>query len=397
MAVDTRKPRILMVLESVYPTSGGGGAENQVRTLANYFTADGSHVAIVTPMTPDSTAREWDTIDGIDVRRIPYPRVRMFGGLVLSVRLIWHLLTQRRNYDVIHAHIAHNMAAISALMGRLLGKTVVVKFTGWMELETGVLAPHRNGLVSVFRRFALRRAHHVQATSHAIRRRLLERGFRERRVHVIPNAVDMKRFSAANDEDMRRSDVMPLTGIYSGRFVPVKALDILLDAWIAAFPPDAPVRLLLVGDGELKAELEDRIRKAGRTVQIQLPGPQNAVETLLSQADFGVLVSLHEGLSNTLLEYMAAGLPVLGTRISGTEDLIENGTHGWLVPPGDKAALVECLRDIARIDRPQIHAMGRVARERVRWYASIETVTQQLEQLYQSGNYGPSPRGARST
>ena len=68
---------------------------------------------------------------------------------------------------------------------------------------------------------------------------------------------------------------------------------------------------------------------------MQFVGPSSDVQRYLAMAHFGVLASLHEGLSNTLLEYMAAGLPVLGSRVSGTEDFVVAGHTGWLFPPGD--------------------------------------------------------------
>lgn len=394
------KTRLLMVLESVYPTTGGGGAENQVRTLCAHFSQKGRQVRIVVPMSPGGPMSEWDQVDETRLRRIPYPRIRLLGGLFLNMRLAWHLVSHRHDFDVIHAHIAHNMAATCSIVGRMLGKKVIIKFTGWMELEAGVLAPSRRGPMEFLRRFALRRANYVQATSTAIRKRLLEHGFKADRVHVIPNAVDLQRFHPRHSKSLEQQgeeEGKRLTAIYTGRLVSVKSLQLLLEAWFRAFPVDAPVALLMIGEGELHPALEKLIDEHGRGEQVRLLGPRANVEEYLQNADFGVLVSIHEGLSNALLEYMAAGLPVLGTRISGNEDLIIEGVTGWLVPPGDMGAVRAALSSILETDRSRIEQMGDAAREKVSQYAGIEVVTGLLEQLYQPGHAAGSTRSSRTT
>jgi glycosyltransferase involved in cell wall biosynthesis len=400
MLAEPTEARLLMVLESVYPTTGGGGAENQVRTLCAHFSRKGRQVRIVVPMSPGGSMSEWDRIDGTRLRRIPYPRIRLLGGIFLNMRLAWHLVSHRREYDVIHAHIAHNMAATCSIVGRLLGKKVIIKFTGWMELEAGVLASSRRGPMEFIRRFALRRANYVQATSTAIRKRLMEHGFRSDRIHVIPNAVDTQRFHPRDSEHSQpRSgeEKERLTAIYTGRLVPVKSLQLLLEAWFLAFPADAPVALIMIGEGELHPVLEQYISVHGREGQVRLLGAKANVEQYLQQADFGVLVSIHEGLSNALLEYMAAGLPVLGTRISGNEDLIREDVTGWLVPPGEMSAVRNALSAILQTDPSKIERMGEAAREAVSQYAAIEVVTELLELLYQPGQLASSPRGSRTT
>jgi len=142
------------------------------------------------------------------------------------------------------------------------------------------------------------------------------------------------------------------------------------------------VRLLLVGDGQMREELARRIADAGREDQVHLLGPQADVGAFLMQADVAILPSLHEGLSNSLLEYMAAAMPVLGTRVSGTSDFIEPGRNGWLVEPGDRAALSACLRMLANTDRERLQAMGKAARRRVASRARIEAVVGRLAALY---------------
>lgn len=378
MPENSGRPRLLMVLESAFPTPGGGGAESQVETLSRHMRERGMNVRVIVPMTPYGPQREHELMHDVPVWRIRYPQLRVLGGIVMLGKLAVHLVRERRRYDVIHVHIAHNMAALCAVLGRLLNKTVVVKITGPLELVNGVVEPgSRLNPVKWLRRTAIKRAHFIQAISEHIRRRLIAAGFADARVKRVPNAVDLSRLQA---QRATREDV--LTGIYTGRLVPQKALNDLLDAWFRAFDPDAPVKLLMVGEGEQRAMLKSRIHAAGRAHQVKLLGGRRRIERFLARADFGVLVSVDEGLSNTLLEYMAAGLPVLGTRISGTVDLVEPDRCGWLVDCHDVPAIAACLAHIGELGTARLHSMGELAASRVRQYASVEAVIERLCQLY---------------
>lgn len=377
--------RILMVLEcNTFPSEGGGGAENQVRTLCRWLLGHGVPVSIAVPLTRDSPQREHDTVDGATVWRIRYPRIRWLGGLVMLTRLALYLIRHRGDYDVVHAHIAHNMATVSCIVGRMLGKTVIVKLTGWTEFEHGILTAGPGTLLRRLRRAALKRASFIQATSREIRDRLLENGFDHEAIRVIPNAVDLARFRPL-EPDMPGFNARAegtLTAIYTGRLVPEKGLRDLVTAWGMAFPASRDVSLLIVGDGEMRDELHKMVTGLGRERQIHLLGGRHYLERLLPHAHFGILPSHYEGLSNTLLEYMACALPVLGTRVSGTVDLIQEGQSGWLVDAGDVHAMAHHLAHIGRMERSDLARMGRAARRRVAARAGIESVMARLAPLY---------------
>jgi len=371
-----------MILESCFPTEGGGGAEGQVRTLSGYLRQCGVPVTIVVPMVPHGLQREHDEVDGVPVWRIPYPRIRKLGGFVMMARFAWFLFRNRRNYEVIHAHIANNLAVMSSLAGRALGKTVIVKMTGSLELAQGILDSGTKNLALSLKRGALKRANYFQATSSEIQERLLENGFHADRVKVIPNAVDVDRFADAARN--RKADAPhPRTAVYVGRLEPDKGTDVLVDAWIEAFGKREGIQLLLVGEGGQRNLLEQMISEHGREQDIRLLGPQVDVGPFLASADFAVLPSRYEGLSNALLEYMAAGLPVLGTRVSGTVDYIEQGRCGWLVDSDNKAQLVTQLRYIANLDMETLQKLGAQARHYVVARARIDNVVAQLAGLYE--------------
>lgn len=367
--------RILMVLESLFP-AGQGGAEGQVATLGAHFTRLGHRVSVVVPRLPQGSPRATARLGRIAIARIAYPHRRGLGSIVLLLKLAWMLVARRRKYDVIHAHIAHRMAAVACLVGPLLGKRVVVKVSGWWEIEKGVLR-ERGGPGDRIARAALRRADAFQCISRRIAESLIAIGIPRERVHLVPNAVDVARFGAqprpARNGRMR-------TAVFVGRLVREKNLSTLFRAF--ALAGAIPLRLQLVGEGKLRALLESQAAALGYHDRIEFLGRSDRVEEALARADFGVLPSLIEGLSNTLLESMAVGLPVVASRVSGSEDFVRDGENGWLFEPLDAPRLAELLREAATIPRERLDAMGAQARADVRAAAGLEIVGQRLLALY---------------
>ncbi|MCM2326651.1 MAG: asparagine synthase-related protein [Lysobacter sp.] len=390
-----RAPRVLMVLEATFPRQGGGGAESQVQTIGASLVREGVLVRVVVPMVPGGSRQERQDLQGIEVVRLRYPNVRYVGPAIMLAKLAWKLVRKRRQYDVVHCHIAHNMTAVGVLVGRLLGKRVLVKLTGSHEMVGGILDPHP-GAASRIRRLAIRNATLFQATSTRIRGLLAERGFDPSRVLVIPNGVDVGRFLATGRDEALRQRLLggaSLLGIFVGRLSPEKGLDVLLEAWGEAFGRKGDARLVLVGEGPERDALGSLAARLGIGGQVVFAGHCGDVERYLAAADFGLLTSFAEGLSNALLEYMAAGLPVVGSRVSGTEDFVAHGENGWLFEPGSREGLAGCLADAASAGGERLRRMGEAARARIVASASREAITRRLIEAYGISPGTPAERG----
>jgi glycosyltransferase involved in cell wall biosynthesis len=377
--------KILMVLESVFPSGSGGGAEGQVLTLGRYLRAHGIEVEVVVPCVAHGPQQLSDAIDGLAITRIAYPRVAKLGGLVLGARLASLLLARRRSYGAVHVHVANNMAAVCSLIAVLTKRTTIVKPTGSFETENGILASHRRDVIIRVRRWAIRRATYYQAISRRTATALSECGFDPSRVRYIPNGVDTNPRPTPTARDAVRRELgihAALVGVFTGRLVREKALDFFVDGWARAIPPQAPVVLLIVGDGPLADELKGRVQRLSIQSQVRFLGHHADVWPLLEASDFAVLPSSAEGLSNSLLEYMAAGLPILGSRVSGTEDLVQPGENGWLFTSHDEADLGRCLRELASTPPTVLREMGRRSRDSVAKVASVPVVVSRLAELY---------------
>lgn len=374
---------VVMILEATFPVYGGGGAESQVLTLGKCLHSRGVRVGVVVPMVPGGRQIERELIDNLDVSRIPYPKVRLLGGLMMLTKLAALLFFRRSQYSFIHAHIASNMAAVSALMGALLGKPVLIKLTGLKEMVGGILDPNP-GLAARIRKWAMRGAT-FQATSARIRQLLLDSGFDASQVIQLPNGVDVNRFiRVGRDATLRRElcGSASLVGVFVGRLAPEKGHETLFEAWANAFAHDANVKLVLVGDGPQRRALHVLAEKLGIAEQVVFAGHTDNVAKFLGIADFGLLTSLVEGLSNSLLEYMASGLAVVGSRVSGTEDFVIRGETGWLFEPGEAAALASALVSVGATDIADLREMGDRAQRLIILKASLEAVTSELMSLY---------------
>ncbi len=166
-----------------------------------------------------------------------------------------------------------------------------------------------------------------------------------------------------------------------GRLEEQKGHGYLLEAVpaMAAAIPD--LQVLLVGDGRLRQALERRCRELAVEERVHFLGTRRDLALLYRAMDVFVLPSLWEGLPLALLKAMAAGLPVVATRVSGVEEVIVEGVNGRLVPPGQPGELAQAIIELAA--RPDLWPrLGQAARETVAASYSLEAMVAQLQDLY---------------
>ncbi len=153
--------------------------------------------------------------------------------------------------------------------------------------------------------------------------------------------------------------------MWVGRFEPVKNPLLALEGFarLCAAERSQEARLVMVGAGSLETALRTRIAELGLGARIWLPGARDDMPALLGAADIYLLTSLNEGISNTILEAMASGLPVVATDVGGNPELVTPGESGELVPPTDAAAMADSLlRYVTDVAQRQAH--GRAGRLR---------------------------------
>jgi L-malate glycosyltransferase len=374
---DTSRLHVLMILDSSYPPLQGGGTEAQVRTLARGLRRRGHRVTVFAPVMPPAGDRLIARVDGTPAFRLPFPNVQVIGGLWLMLRLALFLFSRRHRYDVWHVHSPRRLGAVAALLGSWLrGPQVVVKVASATELETGTLSP-KPSLVGRFQYFCLKRANAWQAISQRIGRGIAARGIPAERIAAVPNACDVTRFKPST-----RSNEGPVRFLFVGRLIRCKNLPRLLDAFAQMLQTHPHAQLRIVGGGPQDAALRKHAARLALGDRVEFTGHRSDVEALIADADVGVLPSLVEGLSNTLLECMASGLPMVASRISGSEDMVKPGINGWLFDPEDTEGLVAALKAAAEQTVAERRGYGMQARATVEQTCCLDSVLDRVLTLY---------------
>ena len=204
------------------------------------------------------------------------------------------------------------------------------------------------------------------------------------KVVVIHNGVEIPLLPPDTREQARLELGLPQDALVCGavsRLDPVKGIDVLILAFAQVLASHAAY-LVIVGEGPERQHLESVAQESGVSDRVIWAGYRADVPQQLPAFDVFVQPSLHEGLPNTVLEAMAAGLPVVATAVGGTPELVVNGKTGLLVPPGDPAALVGAIT--ALLENPEARgSMGQAGRRRVKQRFTVEEMVQKIEQLYE--------------
>jgi glycosyltransferase involved in cell wall biosynthesis len=308
-----------------------------------------------------------------------YPKGGMDSpaGLYQLLRLSWFL--RRKKFDVVHTHdLWSNLLGVPA--ARLAGVHAIVssrrdlahfdwyqgKRRGWLRriqnLGGAVLAnatPIRDALIA-------------------------EDGFAPEKLRVIHNGVDIKRFQKSGSD---RDQMFPEAG--NGKLIVLVGnmhTDVKGHPWLIAAAPAVvqefpAARFVLVGDGEQRSRFEQQVASLGLQQNFLFLGRRADIPKILGCCDIAVLPSRAEGLPNAVLEYTAAGLPVIASRVGGNAELIDDGETGLLVPPEDSSALSSALLKLLR-DPGLAQRIAQGGHESTVRNFSFERLVGEVDELY---------------
>src|SRR5207244_3756077 len=200
---------------------------------------------------------------------------------------------------------------------------------------------------------------------------LVEQDFTLPDVELIPNGVDLTRFTLAREDTSIGEREQVVVCVSKLRYE--KGIDVLLQAWQLVHQQAPQARLIIVGSGYLQAQLECMAKELGIAASIEFAGLQSDVPGQLHRGSMAVLPSRWEGMPNALLEAMACGLPCVATRVSGSEDIIQHGVNGLLVESEDYQNMAQALLTLLR-DPGLAQQYGRAARATIEQYYSLEHI-----------------------
>ncbi len=356
-----------------------GGLENGLVNLLNRMPAERYRHAVLalTEVSPFRHRVLRDDVEFVALHKTPGHGVRLFPTL--------HRLFLRMRPAIVHTR---NLAALEASVPAWFAR-VPIRVHGEHGRDVGDL----DGTNRTYR--WIRRMHRPFVTQYIALSQDLEHyltdsiGVPARRIQRIINGVDTQAFTP---DAMR----LPLPGcpfadgdtfVFGtvGRLQTVKNQVLLARAFVRLLEiaPDLrrQVRLVIVGDGPARAEITGALAIADAGTLAWLPGARDDVAQALRSFDAFVLPSLAEGISNTILEAMASGLPVIATRVGGNAELVDDGTTGALVPAADTEALARAMLRYAR--EPELaKAQGRAGRARAERLFSLDAMVGQYTALY---------------
>jgi glycosyltransferase involved in cell wall biosynthesis len=225
----------------------------------------------------------------------------------------------------------------------------------------------------------------VFAVSEELKRHMVAEGFSERRVGVIYNGIAIGARVTAEERATARAELgFPEDALVVGsvaRLDPVKNLSLLLQALASLVASHPHVRVVLVGSGPEQAALEADAQRLGISGQIVFAGYRSDARRLMSAFDVYVNCSNYEGVSLTILEAMAAGLPVVATRVGGNPEVVIEGETGIVVPGREMAPLADAIARMSK-DPALRRRMGEAGRQRVEREFSIERMVDDYRRAY---------------
>jgi glycosyltransferase involved in cell wall biosynthesis len=284
-----------------------------------------------------------------------------------------HLPLVGRRFDVIHFEFLV-LAPMYPLAKQLTGAAIVVSCRG-TETHTLDQRPPEQRAAMVA---ALRDADAVHCTSAELARAMTAFAGERPNVFVNRPALDVEGIVPRPHERTG-----PLRIVTTGRLVWQKAYDYLLTALAQLRARGVPFRMQIIGDGELRGWLAFSIRDLGLADHVELTGalPAEAVLERMTASDVFVLTSHTEGISNAVVEAMAAGLPIVTTDAGGMREVVDDGIEGFVVPVRDPAAVSARLATLAGDDRRR-RAMGEAARKRALADFTLERQASAYEDAY---------------
>ncbi len=367
--------RILMVVPK-YPFPVVGGLERQAHELAKALVAQG-HAVTALSSRFDPRQAGFETVDGVEVHRLPWMEYKLARFMFLPVGLVRVLFKLRRDVDIVHIHNISWIGAFVTLFAKVLKLPVITKLP---NIGDHGIPGMQDGAVGFLLVALLKRADSIVAMTPESLVELACIGFPATRVLKVTNGIPLLPVSLPAQR-ARHSNLQNV--VFVGRLSSEKGLPTLLQAWSQVqAQATRPARLRLIGDGPQAAELRGLATTLMLGESVTFCGFCQNVPAELENADIFVLPSLAEGNSNAILEAMRAALPVVATRVGGASMQVGSEGERFLVPVGDGAALADRLLELIEDEKLRVRT-GAAMRARIETVFAIDRIATVYEQAYE--------------
>lgn len=371
--IDPVKPRGMMIIHLFRPIIGG--AELQAERLAIQLAKRGHSMQVLTNYRDSASSYE-ERRDGMAIHRTPFHLAYQITTAVKET--FRYLVHNRKSYDILHAHMMFGHAVVAVVVARFFRKKCLIKIA--CAGEYGDLA-----LFSTFDGFerarkVLGQADAFVAISREVEEELIRYGFPREKIQRIPNGVDSDFFKRTLPFPPREQ----FRFILIGRRGPQKGIDIALQALklLEQYGADLPFKLAMHGVEYPEHDYSRLADELGVAHLVEFNPVEPKIKDVYHSAHCFILPSRGEGLSNSLLEAMAMELPVIATKVSGTEDVLRDEENGLLISAESAEALANAMARVMR-DPELAQRLGRGARQTIERLYSLESVAERYSQLYQ--------------
>ena len=363
---------------SCYPTHGGSGV---VATELGLRLAERGHsVAFVSYSAPLRLSVLPPRVCFHEVAIEEYPLLKQFPyTLALASKLAE--VARSHRLRILHVHYAIPFAA-AAILAKQIAPELDLKVVTTLH-GTDITLVGSNDSFRPVTAFCIERSDAVTAVSHALRAETGRVFGTTRPIEVIPNFVDPGHYRSAQPAawpgDRSGAECVP-TIVHISNYRPVKrAADVV--RVFARVAGEMPARLVLVGDGPDLGPATDLARELGVVDRIRLIGVVDDVAPYLRAADLLLLPSQTEAFGLVALEALAAGVPVIASRVGGLPEVVEHGVSGYLLPVGDVEGMARQAVRLLR-ERPLAERLGRAGAGRVAEQFPPDRIVPRFEELY---------------
>ena len=361
-----RRIRVLFIIDEL----DIGGTEQQIFELVKRLDRD-TYTPMVCCFRPGRVSRDIEAagVPVFTLRKRAKLDVKLIAGLVKLMR--------RERIDLVQTYLftANTWGRVAAI---LAGIPIIVSSERNVDMWEDRFKP-------VIGRWLDRWTHKTIGNSQAVKDYLVGKGLRPERVQVIYNGVDAGRFEEPVTPSVTKAElgIPPHCAVvgFLARLEPQKDPQTFLQAAALIRRRLPAVWFLVIGGGSLQSELEREVQALGLRDRLIFTGPRRDVPRLLAACDLSVMSSVKEGMSNTIMESMAAGKPMVATRVGGNAELIADGETGFLVPPRDPSALADAIQRILE-DPVLSKSMGVQAQTRIVNQCSVDAMVHATKRLY---------------
>lgn len=366
-----------------YASLGGSGVV--ATELARALAARGHDVHLISSDPPFRWQGGLPRLTFHRVSTPSYPLFREPQYLLALANTIAHVADEER-LDIVHAHYAVPHATAAYLADQMMTSARTASRPRMVTTlhGTDITLIGADASYSWVVGFSIERSHGVTAVSESLRRDTVALVGVQRDIDVIPNFLDCTEYRRRFDPVLHQQTCPPGTDaliVHMSNFRPVKRVDMVVEIF-RLVRHEVRARLLLIGDGPVRPDIEQQVRAHGLHDHVVFIGEEHDPVRWLSIADLFLLPSAQESFGLAALEAMACEVPVVASNVGGLPEIVRHGVTGYACDPGDVVGMSRLAADLL-MDAPRRAVMGRAAAEMVRTEYCADRIVPLYEKAYE--------------